>query len=236
MGEERLLEGGGVFILQRVDDASVVGQGGSHRLQVTQAVVAIALHEPAQLLAELEEVSAPRGAAEDLVELFVAGHEQPRIAFSEDEFRLLQVLFQGLDGAGGHAGQGPAAGQALVYPADGEDLLQLFPVEFTHTVTDSGDRLEEAVLFKEVQSLAYRGAGDADFLGDLRFDEAPRGFQLMAQDAFAQVLVDRFADWRRLGDDEDLKGAVLLFATQAGKHITGQTLAVDGGVSIVTGG
>mgnify|MGYP003347905311 CR=1 FL=1 len=42
------------------------------------------------------------------------------------------------------------------------------------------------------------------------------------------------APLRRLGDDEDLKGAVLLFATDAGKHITGQTLAVDGGVSSVT--
>lgn len=41
------------------------------------------------------------------------------------------------------------------------------------------------------------------------------------------------APLRRLGDDEDLKGAVLLFATNAGKHITGQTLAVDGGVSAV---
>jgi gluconate 5-dehydrogenase len=37
----------------------------------------------------------------------------------------------------------------------------------------------------------------------------------------------------RLGDDEDLKGAVLLFASDAGKHITGQVLAVDGGVSAV---
>ena len=41
------------------------------------------------------------------------------------------------------------------------------------------------------------------------------------------------APLNRLGDDEDLKGAVLLFATDAGKHITGQTLAVDGGVSAV---
>ena len=41
------------------------------------------------------------------------------------------------------------------------------------------------------------------------------------------------APLRRLGDDEDLKGAVLLFSTDAGKHITGQTLAVDGGVSAV---
>jgi gluconate 5-dehydrogenase len=40
---------------------------------------------------------------------------------------------------------------------------------------------------------------------------------------------------RRLGDDEDLKGAALLFASDAGKHITGQVLAVDGGVSAVHG-
>jgi len=40
---------------------------------------------------------------------------------------------------------------------------------------------------------------------------------------------------QRLGDDEDLKGACLLFASDAGKHITGQCLAVDGGVSAVIG-
>lgn len=40
----------------------------------------------------------------------------------------------------------------------------------------------------------------------------------------------------RLGDDEDLKGITLLYASAAGKHITGQWMAVDGGVSVVTGG
>ena len=44
------------------------------------------------------------------------------------------------------------------------------------------------------------------------------------------------APLQRLGDDDDLKGAVLLFASAAGKHITGQVLAVDGGVSAVHGG
>jgi gluconate 5-dehydrogenase len=43
------------------------------------------------------------------------------------------------------------------------------------------------------------------------------------------------APLRRLGDDEDLKGSVLLFASAAGKHITGQVLAVDGGVSSIVG-
>jgi len=41
---------------------------------------------------------------------------------------------------------------------------------------------------------------------------------------------------QRLGDDEDLKGICVLFASDAGKHITGQWMAVDGGVSVVTGG
>jgi gluconate 5-dehydrogenase len=44
------------------------------------------------------------------------------------------------------------------------------------------------------------------------------------------------APLKRIGDDDDLKGAVLLFASAAGKHITGQILAVDGGVSAVHGG
>ena len=39
----------------------------------------------------------------------------------------------------------------------------------------------------------------------------------------------------RLGDEEDLKGITLLYASNAGKHITGQWMAVDGGVSVVTG-
>ena len=44
------------------------------------------------------------------------------------------------------------------------------------------------------------------------------------------------APLRRLGDDEDLKGLALLYASDAGKHITGQWLAVDGGVSCISGG
>ena len=44
------------------------------------------------------------------------------------------------------------------------------------------------------------------------------------------------APLRRLGDDEDLKGVTVLLASDAGKHITGQWLAIDGGVSVVTGG
>ena len=52
--------------------------------------------------------------------------------------------------------------------------------------------------------------------------------------------LDRFADQikaitplHRLGDEHDLQGASLLFCSDAGKHITGQVLAIDGGVSAV---
>ncbi len=55
--------------------------------------------------------------------------------------------------------------------------------------------------------------------------------ETLGEDSFAER-----APLRRLGDDDDLKGAALLFASEAGKHITGQVLAVDGGVSCVTGG
>lgn len=54
--------------------------------------------------------------------------------------------------------------------------------------------------------------------------------------AFGEDRLASHAPLGRLGDDEDLKGVTLLFASDAGKHITGQYLAVDGGVSIVTGG
>jgi len=43
----------------------------------------------------------------------------------------------------------------------------------------------------------------------------------------------RRAPLLRIGDDDDLKGATLLFASPAGKHITGQVLPIDGGVSAI---
>ena len=48
---------------------------------------------------------------------------------------------------------------------------------------------------------------------------------------FGEQALARLAPLNRLGDDEDLKGAALLFASDAGKHITGQILAVDGGAT-----
>ena len=48
---------------------------------------------------------------------------------------------------------------------------------------------------------------------------------------FGEDTLARLAPLNRLGDDEDLKGAAVLFASDAGKHITGQILAVDGGAT-----
>lgn len=61
----------------------------------------------------------------------------------------------------------------------------------------------------------------------------------LSRGTLAALGADKLADHaplKRLGDDEDLKGLCVLYASDAGKHITGQWLAVDGGVSIVTGG
>jgi len=60
----------------------------------------------------------------------------------------------------------------------------------------------------------------------------------MTQGTLDQVGLDTLrkrAPLRRIGDDEDLKGSALLFASAAGKHITGQVLAIDGGVSAMLG-
>jgi len=56
----------------------------------------------------------------------------------------------------------------------------------------------------------------------------------------ANALIEKFADslmartpLRRIGGDEDLKGAVVFLASDAARHITGQAIAIDGGSSII---
>jgi len=58
----------------------------------------------------------------------------------------------------------------------------------------------------------------------------------MTRGILAQFGEDRLAQrapLHRIGGREDLKGAAILFASEAGQHITGQILAVDGGVTAI---
>ena len=51
-------------------------------------------------------------------------------------------------------------------------------------------------------------------------------------DSLTQLVLET-TPTRRLGNDEDLKGLVVLLASEASRHITGQAIAVDGGASIL---
>ncbi|MCS6945860.1 MAG: SDR family oxidoreductase [Sutterellaceae bacterium] len=58
----------------------------------------------------------------------------------------------------------------------------------------------------------------------------------MSRGVLAQLGEDNVArrvPLQRIGGDEDLKGAAVLFASDAGRHITGQILAVDGGSTAI---
>ena len=51
--------------------------------------------------------------------------------------------------------------------------------------------------------------------------------------ATAGELVKEWTPTRSLGNDEDLKGIAVLLASDAGRHISGQAIAVDGGASVI---
>ena len=65
---------------------------------------------------------------------------------------------------------------------------------------------------------------------------APGFFPTKMTKGIMDMLGDEVANkapLKRVGGPEDLKGVVALFASDAGSFITGQTLAVDGGVTII---
>ena len=104
----------------------------------------------------------------------------------------------------------------------------------------------------EMKTIAYNTSKGAviNFTRALAAEWGPRGVRVNCicpgffRTKMATVLIDTIgeekmcagAPLRRLGDDEDLKGLSLLLASDAGKHITGQWIASDGGVSAVLGG
>ena len=57
----------------------------------------------------------------------------------------------------------------------------------------------------------------------------------MSRATFEKVLetIIEATPTRRVGGDEDLKGLVVLLASEASRHITGQAIAVDGGQTII---
>jgi gluconate 5-dehydrogenase len=101
----------------------------------------------------------------------------------------------------------------------------------------------------EMEFIAYATSKGAvvNFTRQLAGEWGPQGITVnalapgffpskMTRGTLAAVGVDRLAasaPLRRIGDDDDLKGAALLLCSTAGKHITGQILAVDGGLSAV---
>ena len=103
-----------------------------------------------------------------------------------------------------------------------------------------------------MKTIAYNTSKGAvlNFTRALAGEWGPYGIRVNAvcpgffKTRMAEVLIERLgeeqmkahAPLQRLGDDEDLKGLVLLYASDAGKHITGQWMAVDGGVSAIVAG
>ena len=103
----------------------------------------------------------------------------------------------------------------------------------------------------EMKTIAYNTSKGAvlNFTRALAAEWGPHNINVNAicpgffRTKMAEVLIDTLgedkmagrAPLRRLGDDEGLKGLTVLLASDAGKHITGQWVAVDGGVSAVLG-
>lgn len=62
------------------------------------------------------------------------------------------------------------------------------------------------------------------------FVRTPQGARFLADPAFYRSVVDRIP-LGRLGETDDVVGAVLFFASPASNFVTGQTLYLDGGVT-----
>ncbi len=100
-----------------------------------------------------------------------------------------------------------------------------------------------------MKTIAYNTSKGAciTFTQALAAEWGPRGIRVnaiapgpfltrMSAGMFAHVGADKLAGnapLRRTGDDEDMKGVAGLLASDAGKHISGQVIAVDGGTSAV---
>jgi len=101
----------------------------------------------------------------------------------------------------------------------------------------------------DVQQIAYHASKGAvvNFTRALAGDWGPHGITVnalapgfflskMTRETIETLGTDKMVartPLRRIGDEDDLKGAAILFASDAGKHITGQILVVDGGATAI---
>ena len=98
------------------------------------------------------------------------------------------------------------------------------------------------------RAIAYNASkgGVVNFTRALAGEWGPHGITVNAicpgfiPSKMSQAVIDRIGDavigatpLRRLGTEDDLKGLVALLASEAGRHITGQAIAVDGGICAV---
>ncbi len=101
---------------------------------------------------------------------------------------------------------------------------------------------------KLVGTIAYNAAKGAvvNFTRALAAEWGPRNINVNAlapgffPSKLANVLLEAHGDYLvdhtplgRLGGPDDLKGAALLLVSEAGRHITGQVLVIDGGASVI---
>ena len=99
-----------------------------------------------------------------------------------------------------------------------------------------------------IGTIAYSSAKGAvvNFTRALAAEWGPRNINVNAiapgyfPSKMAEAMIDRHGDLLvestplgRLGGPNDLKGAALLLTSEAGRHITGQVLTVDGGAAVI---
>ncbi len=99
-----------------------------------------------------------------------------------------------------------------------------------------------------IGTIAYNAAKGAvvNFTRALAAEWGPRNINVNAiapgyfPTRLANAMIDQHGDYMvahtplgRLGGEDDLKGTALLLASEAGRHITGQVLVIDGGAGVI---
>ena len=99
------------------------------------------------------------------------------------------------------------------------------PPDFMNTI---GYTASKGGVISLTRELAVKLAGNGITVNAI----APSFFPSKMTSAFIQKFGDKIRDstpMKRLGEEDDLKGAVVFLASQASSYVTGQVLAIDGG-------